>query len=57
MAVAALPFGVQHRLPDDGLPVADAVFERGMTLGMSHGLDDREVERVAEAIRSFARKY
>lgn len=49
--------GVTHRLPEDGLPVADAVFQRGMTLGMSHGLTDAEVERVCDAIRDFARQY
>lgn len=49
--------GVAHRIPDDGLPVADAVFQRGMTLGMSHGLDDSEIERVCDAIREFARRY
>ena len=49
--------GVEHRLPDGGLPVADAVFERGMTLGMSHGLSDAEVERVCDAIRDFARRF
>jgi CDP-6-deoxy-D-xylo-4-hexulose-3-dehydrase len=49
--------GVTHRLPEDGLPEADAVFARGMTLGMSHGLDDSEVERIADAIRTFAKRF
>ena len=49
--------GVEYRTPAEGLPVADAVFERGMTLGMSHGLLDSEVERVCDAIRTFAQKY
>jgi CDP-6-deoxy-D-xylo-4-hexulose-3-dehydrase len=49
--------GVQHRIPEDGLPEADAVFARGMTLGMSHGLNDTEVERIGDAIRTFAKRY
>ena len=49
--------GVEHRVPEDGLPVSDAVFERGMTLGMSHGLLDAEVDRVADTIRDFARRF
>jgi CDP-6-deoxy-D-xylo-4-hexulose-3-dehydrase len=46
--------GVEHRVPEDGLPFADEVFERGMTLGMSHGLTDVEVERITDAIHAFA---
>jgi CDP-6-deoxy-D-xylo-4-hexulose-3-dehydrase len=46
--------GVTHRVPDSGLPNADAVFERGMSLGMSHGLTDAEVERVTDAIHRYA---
>lgn len=49
--------GVEHRVPADGLPEADAVFERGMTLGMSHGLSDDEVTRVTDAIHAFAAKW
>lgn len=49
--------GVTFRQPEQGLPEADAVFERGMTLGMSHGLSDAEVQRIADAIASFANKY
>ncbi|MDN5893382.1 MAG: DegT/DnrJ/EryC1/StrS family aminotransferase [Nocardioides sp.] len=49
--------GVEHRVPEGGLPNADAVFERGMTLGMSHGLTDAEVERIATAIHEFAAKW
>ena len=49
--------GVEHRQPPDGLPESDAVFERGMTLGMSHGLTDAEVQRVADAIADFAGKW
>ncbi|QDQ96129.1 DegT/DnrJ/EryC1/StrS family aminotransferase [Tomitella fengzijianii] len=49
--------GVEHRQPPEGLPETDAVFERGMTLGMSHGLTDAEVKRVAESIRRFAESF
>lgn len=49
--------GVTFRQPDEGLPEADAVFERGMTLGMSHGLTDPEVQRIADAIADFAGKW
>ncbi|EGD53571.1 DegT/DnrJ/EryC1/StrS family aminotransferase [Gordonia neofelifaecis] len=47
---------VAYRAPEDGLPGADAVFARGMTLGMSHGLEDRHVDRIAEAIADFAKE-
>ncbi|WP_084614189.1 DegT/DnrJ/EryC1/StrS family aminotransferase [Nakamurella lactea] len=46
---------VQHRIPPTGLPVADAVFARGMSLGMSHGMDDDEVGHVVDSIHRFAR--
>lgn len=49
--------GVEHRVPEQGLPESDAVFERGMTLGMSHGLSDVEVERITDAIHRFAGKF
>lgn len=49
--------GVTFRLPADGLPVADAVFARGMTLGMSHGLTDEEVTRVTDSIQRFVEKW
>lgn len=49
--------GVTFRQPAEGLPEADAVFARGMTLGMSHGLSDAEVQRIAAAIHDFASKY
>lgn len=49
--------GVDFRQPEEGLPEADAVFARGMTLGMSHGLTDAEVERIAESIHRFAAKW
>lgn len=46
--------GVEHRVPEGGLPNADAVFERGMTLGMSHGLSDAEVAHIVASIEAFA---
>ncbi|WP_235736442.1 DegT/DnrJ/EryC1/StrS family aminotransferase [Nocardioides alcanivorans] len=49
--------GIEHRVPEDGLPEADAVFERGMTLGMSHGLPPEHVQRIADAIASIAEKH
>ncbi|MFI0349410.1 DegT/DnrJ/EryC1/StrS family aminotransferase [Actinomadura sp. 9N407] len=49
--------GVTYRQPGSGLPVADEVFERGMSLGMSHGLDDDEVGRIIDAIHQFARAH
>ncbi|MEV5647332.1 DegT/DnrJ/EryC1/StrS family aminotransferase [Nocardia sp. NPDC052254] len=49
--------GVEFRIPEDGLPETDAVFERGMTLGMSHGLTDDEVARIAKAIDDFAARW
>jgi CDP-6-deoxy-D-xylo-4-hexulose-3-dehydrase len=48
---------VQYRTPPEGLPEADAVFARGMTLGMSHGLTDTDVDRVTNAVHAFAEKY
>jgi CDP-6-deoxy-D-xylo-4-hexulose-3-dehydrase len=49
--------GVEYRQPAQGLPEADAVFARGMTLGMSHGLTDAEVRRIADAIVDFAGRF
>ncbi|SUE13954.1 NDP-hexose dehydratase [Rhodococcus gordoniae] len=49
--------GIEFRQPEDGLPEADAVFERGMTLGMSHGLTDSEVERIFTVINDFAAQW
>jgi len=49
--------GVTYRQPPEGLPVADAVFARGMTLGMSHGLSDDEVNQIAESIHRFAARW
>ncbi|WP_280217673.1 DegT/DnrJ/EryC1/StrS family aminotransferase [Nocardia neocaledoniensis] len=48
---------VEYRVPEDGLPNADEVFARGMTLGMSHGMSDEELEHVVASIHAFAAKY
>lgn len=46
--------GVEHRQPAAGLPVADEVFERGMSLGMSHGTTHEELQHVVDSIHAFA---
>ncbi|MFI0464077.1 DegT/DnrJ/EryC1/StrS family aminotransferase [Saccharopolyspora sp. 5N102] len=46
--------GVEFRQPRDGLPVADEVFERGMSLGMSHGTTQEELDHVVASIHAFA---
>jgi CDP-6-deoxy-D-xylo-4-hexulose-3-dehydrase len=48
---------VTYRVPEGGLPVADAVFERGMSLGMSHGTTTDELEHVVAQIHEFASKH
>ena len=49
--------GITYTVPEDGLPEADAVFERGMTLGMSHGLPPEHIERISAAIAAMAKKF
>lgn len=46
--------GVTYRTPEDGLPVADEVFQRGMSLGMSHGTTPEELDHVVSSIHAFA---
>lgn len=48
---------VEHRLPGHGLPNADAVFERGMSLGMSHGTSNEELDHVVGSIHAFASHF
>ncbi|WP_280464131.1 DegT/DnrJ/EryC1/StrS family aminotransferase [Nocardia carnea] len=48
---------VEYRIPADGLPYADEVFERGMTLGMSHGMSDEELDHVVASIHAFAARH
>lgn len=49
--------GVTYRTPEDGLPVADEVFQRGMSLGMSHGTTPEELDHVVSSIHAFAEQY
>ncbi|WP_043841742.1 DegT/DnrJ/EryC1/StrS family aminotransferase [Amycolatopsis taiwanensis] len=49
--------GVEFRVPSSGLPVADEVFRRGMSLGMSHGTTAEELDHVVSSIHAFASKY
>lgn len=49
--------GVEYRVPPEGLPYADEVFERGMSLGMSHGMSDVELDHVVASIHEFAGRY
>ncbi|MGW5381245.1 DegT/DnrJ/EryC1/StrS family aminotransferase [Nocardia sp. NPDC003963] len=49
--------GVEYRVPEDGLPNADEVFERGMSLGMSHGMTAEELDHVVAQVHEFARRY
>ena len=49
--------GVEHRIPTDGLPNADIVFERGMSLGMSHGTTTEELDHVVASIHAFASQF
>jgi CDP-4-dehydro-6-deoxyglucose reductase, E1 len=44
---------VAYRTPSGGLPNADLVFERGITLPSSHGLDDDDIAWVAESVDTF----
>jgi CDP-6-deoxy-D-xylo-4-hexulose-3-dehydrase len=48
---------VDHRVPDEGLPFADEVFARGMSLGLSHGMSDEEVDHVVASIHAFASQF
>jgi CDP-4-dehydro-6-deoxyglucose reductase, E1 len=48
---------VTYRVPEDGLPFADEVFERGMSLGMSHGTTEEELNHVVKSIHEFAGKH
>lgn len=49
--------GVEYRVPAGGLPNADEVFERGMSLGMSHGMSTEELDHVVATIHDFAGRY
>ncbi|MEU6750598.1 DegT/DnrJ/EryC1/StrS family aminotransferase [Spirillospora sp. NPDC046719] len=49
--------GVEYRTPPGGLPNADEVFERGMSLGMSHGMSDEELDHVVKTVHEFAARH
>lgn len=49
--------GVEYRVPEGGLPNADEVFERGMSLGMSHGTTAEELDHVVASVHEFARHH
>lgn len=49
--------GVTYRVPEGGLPVADEVFQRGMSLGMSHGTTQEELDHVVASIHAFAAQH
>jgi CDP-6-deoxy-D-xylo-4-hexulose-3-dehydrase len=42
--------GIAHRAPDDGLPNADRVTERGLTLPSHHGLTSDDVGHLVESL-------
>jgi CDP-6-deoxy-D-xylo-4-hexulose-3-dehydrase len=44
---------VTVRVPDGGLPQADAVMERGVLLPLSHALDDDAVDFVVDTVAEF----
>jgi CDP-6-deoxy-D-xylo-4-hexulose-3-dehydrase len=52
---ARQPFfkGVSYRTPPGGLPNADRVFEWGITLPSSHGLNDDDITYVTTAVDDF----
>ena len=49
--------GVDYRQPAGGLPHADEIFQHGMSLGMSHGTTDDELDHVVSTIHKFAAQH
>ena len=45
--------GVEVRVPDDGLPNADDVMERGVLLPLSHALDDDTLDYVTDTVEEL----
>jgi CDP-6-deoxy-D-xylo-4-hexulose-3-dehydrase len=45
--------GAPFRVPESGLPNADAVMERGMLVPMSHALEDDDIAYVCDQIEAF----
>ena len=49
--------GVQVRVPDDGLPHADAVMERGVLLPLSHAFGDDTLDVVTRTVAEFLHSH
>jgi len=47
--------GIEHRAPAEGLPEADRVMDRGLTLPSHHGLTSDAVGHIAESLHLFLR--
>jgi CDP-6-deoxy-D-xylo-4-hexulose-3-dehydrase len=47
--------GIEHRAPAGGLPEADRVMDRGLTLPSHHGLSSDAVGHIAESLHLFLR--
>ena len=45
--------GVEHRVPDGGLPNSDRVMESGLVLSCSHGMTEEELDYVGATITKF----
>ena len=45
--------GIPLRQPEEGLPHADEIMERGVVLPMSHALDDEAIGFVIDRVRAF----
>jgi CDP-6-deoxy-D-xylo-4-hexulose-3-dehydrase len=45
--------GVPYRVPEGGLPNADAIMERGFLLPCNHGMGDADVEYVLDQLTGF----
>ena len=50
-------WGVPVRVPDDGLPNADAVMERGVLLPLSHAIDDDTLDVVIAEVEEFLAQH
>jgi len=44
---------IDHRAPDGGLPEADRVMDRGLTLPSHHGLSSDAVGHIAESLSEY----